>query len=140
MERFGENQQETDNGVVKLAQAIERLADVLDKRMAELIEVLQNTGRVSTLQPTPRNIGNAKPNMELVEEWIRKIGKTCEGRILKLLAEKHPLRFTRAEIAAQLKYSKDSGPFKQAIATLKKNLLIEEDDEGRLTLHQNLLQ
>jgi len=140
MEQLNENQQEAEaSEVAKLAQAIEKLANVLDRRLAELTAALQDTRRNQAIQAFQRTKAGSKPNMELVEDWIRKIGRTCEGRILRLLAEKHPLQFTRAEIAAQLRYSKDSGPFKQAISTLKKHQLIAENDEGRLTLHENLL-
>ena len=138
MSGLDELQQAGDIG--RLAQAIEKLAEVLDKRLAELTETLRNTRQTAATETTHHLSAEYTPNTELVEEWARKIGRTCESRILKLLAEKYPLRLTRAEIAAQLRYSKNSGPFKQAIATLKKHQLITEDNEGRLTLHQNLLQ
>jgi hypothetical protein len=62
--------------------------------------------------------------------WLEKLGNSGNSRILKFLAEKSGLKYTRSQIGLAVGLSANSGSFATYIATLKRNLLIKE--EGKL--------
>lgn len=72
------------------------------------------------IQPTIA-IGN-------VNMWIDKLGNGGASRILKFLAEKGGLKFTRSQIGLAVGLSPNSGSFATYIATLKRNRLIIEQN------------
>lgn len=68
------------------------------------------------------------PNSGNVDMWINKLGNTGASRILKFLAEKNGLKFTRSQIGLAVGLSSKSGSFATYMATLKRNQLIIEQN------------
>jgi hypothetical protein len=66
-------------------------------------------------------------NSSNVDMWIKKLGKGGASRILKFLAEKSPMKFTRSQIGLAVGLSSKSGSFRTFMATLKRNMLIVEE-------------
>ena len=69
--------------------------------------------------------GGCSPNVEM---WCEKLGNSGATRILKFLAERSPMTFTRAQVALAVKMSSKGGSFVTYISTLKRNSLIIERD------------
>ena len=65
-----------------------------------------------------------------LEMWITKLGgDTMPARILKFLAEKSGMKFTKSQIALGAGYSANSGSFSNALSLLKRNLLIKKEGD-----------
>lgn len=60
--------------------------------------------------------------------WFNKLGKGMPYNILKFLAEKSGLKFTRSQIALACGYSPKGGSFSNALSLLRRNLLIKEEN------------
>lgn len=84
------------------------------------------------------SIENKTSNNELVEMWINKIGQNGASRILRFLADKPGLKFTRSQIGLATQMSSKGGSFLTYISTLKRNNLITEYD-GLIQISQDLL-
>lgn len=62
-----------------------------------------------------------------LQMWLDKLGNGGASKILKFLAEKSGLRFTRSQIGLAIGMSAKGGSFLTYISTLKRNLLIKEE-------------
>ncbi len=62
-----------------------------------------------------------------VQMWAEKLGNNGAGKIFKFIAEKSPLKFTRAQLGLAVGFSSKSGSFATYMATLKRNNLIIEN-------------
>ena len=62
-----------------------------------------------------------------LQMWIEKLGNQGTSRILKFLAEKSGLKYSRSQIGLAIGMSSKSGSFNTYIATLKRNILIKEE-------------
>lgn len=62
-----------------------------------------------------------------LEMWFSKLGNGMPNKILRFLAEKSGLKFTRSQIALGTGYSANGGSFINALSLLRRNLLIKED-------------
>ena len=72
-----------------------------------------------------------------IEMWFNKLGKGMPSNILKFLAEKSGLTFTRSQVALATGYSANSGSFSNALSLLRRNLLIK-DEGGRISISSDL--
>lgn len=72
-----------------------------------------------------------------IEMWLSKLGKAMPAKILKFLAEKSGLSFTRSQIALACGYSANGGSFTNALSLLRQNLLIKEEG-GRISINPDL--
>lgn len=63
-----------------------------------------------------------------LQMWLEKLGDSGASRILKFLAEKSGLKFTRSQIGLAVGMSAKGGSFLTYISTLKRNLLIKEEN------------
>jgi hypothetical protein len=67
-------------------------------------------------------------NSSQLEMWINKLGgDTMPANILKFLAEKSGLKFSRSQVALGTGYSPNSGSFANALSLLRRNLLIKQE-------------
>ena len=73
-----------------------------------------------------------------VDMWIEKLGNGGASRILKFLSEKAGLKFTRSQIALAVGMSARGGSYLSYISTLKRNLLIKEEN-GMIYINSDLL-
>lgn len=64
-----------------------------------------------------------------VSMWIEKLGNSGASRILKFLAEKSGMKFTRSQVALAVGLSPKSGSYATYIALLKRNHLIIEESK-----------
>lgn len=72
-----------------------------------------------------------------LEMWLEKLGKSMPSVILKFLAEKSGLTFTKSQIALACRYAASGGSFSNAISLLRRNnLIISEGD--RIKINPNL--
>ena len=62
-----------------------------------------------------------------LQMWIEKLGNQGTSNILKFLAEKSGLKYSRSQIGLAIGMSSKSGSFNTYIATLKRNILIKEE-------------
>lgn len=62
-----------------------------------------------------------------VQMWLEKLGNGGLSKILKFLADKSGMKFSRSQIGLGVGLSAKSGSFNTYIATLKRNLLIKEE-------------
>ena len=69
------------------------------------------------------------PSSRGVSMWLEKLGTAMSGKILKFLAEKAPIKFTRSQIGLQTGYSPNSGSFANAMSLLKRNKLIVKEGD-----------
>jgi uncharacterized protein len=72
-----------------------------------------------------------------LQMWFDKLGKGMPMVILKFLAEKSGLTFTRSQIALATGYSANGGSFVNALSLLRRNLLIKEEN-GRICVSPDL--
>ena len=72
-----------------------------------------------------------------LQMWFDKLGNGMTSNILKFLAEKSGLTFTRSQIALATGYSAKSGSFANALSLLRRNLLIK-DEGGRIKISPDL--
>lgn len=77
---------------------------------------------VSENNQTVQNITSS--NLQI---WMEKLGNGGASRILKFLAEKSGLKFTRSQVALAVGMSAKGGSFNTYISTLKRNSLIKEE-------------
>ena len=63
-----------------------------------------------------------------VAMWIEKLGNGSPSKILRFLAEKSGLKFTRSQVALGTGLSANSGGYATALALLKRNHLIVQQD------------
>jgi hypothetical protein len=73
------------------------------------------------------NVIVSNPSSSNVQMWLEKLGNSGSSRILKFLAEKSGLKFTRSQIGLAIGMSSKGGSFLTYISTLKRNLLIKEE-------------
>jgi hypothetical protein len=69
--------------------------------------------------------------------WLEKLGNSMPSKILKFVAEKSGLKFTRSQIALATGYSSKGGSFINAISLLKRNKLILQEG-GDLQINPDL--
>jgi hypothetical protein len=84
-----------------------------------------------------QNIIVSNPSSSNVQMWLEKLGNSGSSRILKFLAEKSGLKFTRSQIGLAIGMSSKGGSFLTYISTLKRNLLIKEDG-GMICINPDL--
>jgi hypothetical protein len=70
------------------------------------------------------NIGITSSNLDM---WLNKLGKGMPYNILKVLAEKSGLKFSRTQIGLMTGYVSSSGGFSNSMSLLRKNNLIKEE-------------
>jgi hypothetical protein len=75
-----------------------------------------------------------KPNVAM---WVEKLGNGGAARILKFLAERSGMKFTRSQIALEVGLSTRSGSFAGYLAHLKRNHLIIEQ-QGQVWINPEL--
>jgi hypothetical protein len=68
----------------------------------------------------------AVPNSQL-EMWLTKLGNGMPSNILKFLAGKSGLKFSKSQIALACGYSAKGGSFSNSLSLLRRNLLIKEE-------------
>lgn len=81
---------------------------------------------------------NETINLGQVEMWIEKLGATGASRILRFLADKSGLKFTRSQVALAVKMAGRGGSFNTYMSTLKRNSLIIEQG-GEVWVNPDLL-
>ena len=69
--------------------------------------------------------------------WLEKLGNDGSARILKFLADKSGMRFTRPQIALAVGLSHGGGTFTKYIGLLKRNRLILEQ-QGQVWINPDL--
>jgi len=74
-------------------------------------------------------ISTPSGNSSSLNMWLSKLGNQGTSKILKFLAEKSGMKFTRSQIGLATGLSASSGSFNTYIATLKRNLLIKEENK-----------
>lgn len=92
-----------------------RKRDDLINHIKKVLGVTSETGATSNILSS---------NLEM---WLEKLGNGGASRILKFLAEKRGLKFTRSQIGLAIGMSARGGSFLTYISTLKRNLLIKEE-------------
>lgn len=67
-------------------------------------------------------------NQAVIEMWIKKVGPTGAGKILRFLTDKYPMKFTRPQVALGIGIKYKGSTFRVYMAMLKRNSLIVEDN------------
>lgn len=89
-------------------------------------------GRIRILaggNAAPPEASSSAPASGNTQMWLEKLGGGGASRILKLLAEKSGMKFTRSQIGLAVGLSSKSGSFATYISTLKRNKLIIEQNK-----------
>ncbi len=90
------------------------------------IRKLVGGSEVGTTSVNPMQTGN-------VSMWLEKLGNGGDARILKFLAEKSGLKFTRSQIGLAVGLQSSSGSFSTYLSTLRRNsLILKEGQEFRI--------
>lgn len=66
-------------------------------------------------------------NQATIEMWIKKVGPTGAGKILRFLTDKYPMKFTRPQVALGIGIKYKGSTFRVYMAMLKRNSLIVEE-------------
>ena len=108
--------------------------DVEINKLNQIIESIRRIVGADVAIPQPAT-GSGQ-----LEMWVEKLGGESKGggRILKFLAKKHGLKFTRSQIALAIGMTARSGTFSDYIATLKRNKLILTDS-GYIFVNPDIL-
>lgn len=96
--------------------------DIEIRKKEEVIEAVRRIVGVGS--PTGIQTNYTGSNLDM---WLKRLGNGGAGRILKFLAEKGGLKFTRSQIGLMVGLSSKSGSFSTYMATLKRNNLILEE-------------
>lgn len=114
---------------------------------SKLIDKDREIGRLNVIiESVRRAVGSASNDSPVqqvsngqVEMWLEKLGSGGASRILKFLAEKNGLKFTRSQVALAVQMSAKGGSFRVYMATLKRNILIK-DEGGLVFINPDLLK
>jgi len=107
---------------------IRKKDDIINKKISLLANIIHliNTDVVNAEQQSFSNINVSQGNISM---WLSKLGNGGASRILKFLAEKSGMKFTRSQVALAVGLSPKSGSFATYIALLKRNHLIIEENK-----------
>jgi ribosomal protein S24E len=98
--------------------------DLEIRKRDELINSIRKMLGVSEQNLVVSNIQSS--NLEM---WFSKLGNGMPTNILKFLAEKSGLKFSKSQIALGTGYAVNGGSFSNALSLLRRNLLIKQDGE-----------
>jgi len=97
-----------------------------DIKIRQLNATLKAIRKIVGVENEKPDVFPSTVNIGQVEMWIEKLGNTGASRILKFLADKSDLKFTRSQVALAVGMSGKGGSFVTYISTLKRNSLIVE--------------
>jgi len=141
MERYGKLEEEYEKlrlqaetlGKIKIELPKKREIDVtyIDKVRTDVVkELREKVLAVFDVFIPERKIITQFPKASgrnIYDIWGPKLPTLCAKRILKFLTENPNMKYTKSQIALKLGYSPRSGTFAGAIATLRRNKLIESN-------------
>ena len=123
--------------IIKIRNEYKSIITQKDIEIARLTGVINNIRKlVGVNGEIPKVISSGSSNQ--VDMWIEKLGNGGASRILKFLSEKAGLKFTRSQIALAVGMSARGGSYLSYISTLKRNLLIKEEN-GMIYINSDLL-
>jgi hypothetical protein len=107
--------------------------DYESRLMQKEIEIRRLNDTISNVRKavgTPESSSyKAATNRGNAELWISKLGNSGAARILKFLADKTGMKFTKSQIGLGVGLQASSGSFATYMATLKRNNLIIKDGD-----------
>lgn len=107
--------------------------DLEIRKKDDLINYIKRMlGGVPSTNEAQTNLSSS--NLEL---WLSKLGEGMPSRILKFLASKSGLSFSRSQIGLACGYSTNSGSFSNALSILKRNNLIKKEGD-RFSINQDV--
>lgn len=99
--------------------------DVEIRKLQSVIQSIQNiVGGGTTTQVPIQMVGS---NLAM---WLEKLGTGAPHKILKFLAEKSGLKFTKSNVALGIGLSPNNGNFDNALGLLRRNNLIIKDGDS----------
>ncbi len=101
--------------------------DIEIRKRDEVIEQVKRlVGSNSTVDKEQVNPAFTSSNVSM---WLEKLGSGGTSRILKFLADKSGMKFTRSQVALAVGLAPKAGSFNTYVATLKRNRLILEENK-----------
>lgn len=99
-----------------VAEKYQQMAELQEK--LEAIRTILDGGKAATQSSTPHVDGT------LVEKWIHKLGASSDSvRILRFLADKAGLKYTRSQVTVAMRMSAKGGAFRGYIYHLKRRII-----------------
>lgn len=118
----------------------EEVISDLEEENTKLKETLANIVKLATGEDLPtisRNETFGKPPSN-ADMWIEKLGRSSgAGKMLKLLADKYPMKFTGSQLALAVGVSPKKSTYRAYMAALRRNNLISESG-GYITVNPDL--
>lgn len=100
--------------------------DLEIRKRDELLSQIRKLLVISGAAANPVSIPSTSSSITL---WLSKLGNSMPANILKFLADKAGLKFTRSQIALACGYSANGGSYRNALSLLRRNKLIMEEGD-----------